>query len=129
MITLIVPFNKDKIADALTKAFNAIEGKDNKTAVNKVTSCVAKRITKSIISIEEIQDFVETELLLNDYKHIHDGYNKYRNLRKTIRENELRKKFKISSFRITKNKRLYVSDIFDIVNHACQGDRNRGRMA
>ena len=86
----VVDFNKDKIYNAISKAFvetySDIEELNIGTA-HKVTDNVVLKIYnlyKSQISVEEIQDIVERELMDND-KSVAQAYIRYRYKRETIR--------------------------------------------
>ncbi len=66
----IVPFNQDKVASAIGKAFHAA-GRENETLVLKISDLVVERLTQerhvhpedSIPTVEHIQDLVEEELM------------------------------------------------------------------
>jgi len=86
----IVDFNRNKIKEAVLKAFEEV---DNKTSIEsaEVSTRIAQRIedacngTKKNYHVEEIQDFVE-ELLMEYRKDVAKAYILYRNERNKIRE-------------------------------------------
>lgn len=87
----IVPFDIEKIANAINKAMLAVgEGseKEAMTVANKVLVGLekkAKEIKGFIPKVEEIQDAVETELMLADYVKASKSYILYREERSKLR--------------------------------------------
>ena len=89
-------FNRQKIVEAIKKAFIAVDGELTKAGVNK-----ARRIAKSIeeevlnskemFSVEQIQDKVEEKLMATDSKNVAKAYILYRNERTEKRGNPLDK--------------------------------------
>ena len=74
----IVPFEISKIADAITKAFEA-EGKNyDENIVDflalKVTSDFESKIKDNIINVEDIQDSVESVLIKAGYAEVAKAY-------------------------------------------------------
>ncbi len=79
------PFSLDKISRAIEKAYSAGGVQDESKEILKIATKVAKRIDKTSISVEEIQNLVEEELMrANQY--IAKKYILYRDLRNTERE-------------------------------------------
>ena len=85
-------FNKDKIADAIFKAAQAVGGKDRKAADE-----LADRVEKSLLertlnqrnyipTVEEVQDIVEKVLIETGHAKTAKAYILYREERKKIRE-------------------------------------------
>lgn len=56
-------FSEKKISNAISKAFMATGLEDKTDIINQVTGQVISRIDKATISVEEIQDLVEGELM------------------------------------------------------------------
>ena len=76
----LVDFNKDKIINAISKAgFVASETK------NAIADVVEKMAKKETLTVEKIQDIVETELMLNYYPEVAREYVRYRYKRELIR--------------------------------------------
>lgn len=76
----LVDFNKDKIINAISKAgFVASETK------NAIADVVEKMAKKETLTVEKIQDIVETELMLNYYPDVAREYVRYRYKRELIR--------------------------------------------
>lgn len=90
----LVDFNKDKIINAISKAgFVASETK------NAIADVVEKMAKKETLTVEKIQDIVETELMLNYYPEVAREYVRYRYKRELIR-----------------NTKGALSEVLDIVN-------------
>lgn len=90
----LVDFNKDKIINAISKAgFVASETK------NAIADVVEKMAKKETLTVEKIQDIVETELMLNYYPEVAREYVRYCYKRELIR-----------------NTKGALSEVLDIVN-------------
>ena len=90
----LVDFNKDKIINAISKAgFVASKTK------NAIADVVEKMAKKETLTVEKIQDIVETELMLNSYPEVAREYVRYR--------------YKCELIRNTKGA---LSEVLDIVN-------------
>ena len=90
----LVDFNKDKIINAISKAgFVASKTK------NAIADVVEKMAKKETLTVEKIQDIVETELMLNYYPAVAREYVRYRYKRELIR-----------------NTKGALSEVLDIVN-------------
>ena len=75
----LVDFNKDKIINAISKAgFVASKTK------NTIADVVEKMAKKETLTVEKIQDIVETELMLNYYPEVAREYVRYRYKRELI---------------------------------------------
>ena len=93
----VVPYNQEKIAIAITKAFLAVEGgaaaastrihnKVNELA-NSVTITFSRRMPSGgTLHIEEIQDQVELELMRSEERTVARSYVLYREERKKVRK-------------------------------------------
>lgn len=76
----LVDFNKDKIINVISKAgFVASKTK------NAIADVVEKMAKKETLTVEKIQDIVETELMLNYYPEVAREYVRYRYKRELIR--------------------------------------------
>ena len=83
-------FNKQKVMNAVKKAFLAVDGTLTKAGVKKIRRIgdeINKRVIKSAypLSVEEIQDMVEELLMDTDRKDVARAYIVYRNERSKIR--------------------------------------------
>lgn len=90
----LVDFNKDKIINAISKA--GFVASKTKKAIADVVEKMAKKET---LTVEKIQDIVETELMLNYYPEVAREYVRYRYKRALIR-----------------NTKGALSEVLDIVN-------------
>jgi ribonucleoside-diphosphate reductase alpha chain len=87
----IVPFDENKIVSAITKAMQATGETTNRQDAEKVAEQVIGALVKKFPkehtpAIEEIQDIVETELILMDYAKTAKAYILYRNDRAQVRD-------------------------------------------
>ena len=88
-----VPFNIEKIANAIYKAAQAAGGQDYDTALNlaeEVTFILNERFKNTIPAVEEIQDTVEKVLIENGHAKTAKEYILYRAERNRIREMDTR---------------------------------------
>ena len=84
-----VNFDGMKVAVAIKKGFDSIEGKYNEDDANKVYNKVIKSIEKSNvekIKIEQIQDLIEEELKKSGYEDVYNSFSEYREKRNQSRE-------------------------------------------
>lgn len=84
-----VPFNIEKIANAVFKAASATGGKDYKTAMElaeKVVEYIETTLDKKIPTVEEIQDAVETVLIETGHARTAKEFILYRAERTKVRE-------------------------------------------
>lgn len=88
----IVPWDQDRITGAISRAMAATkEGSAEsaqKVSEQVVASLMKKHPAGHIPTIEEIQDVVETQLILMDFQKTAKAYILYRNERAQIRENK-----------------------------------------
>lgn len=88
----VIPFDIKKISDAITKAFEAEETKYDEGVIDflalKVTADFASKVKDNIISVEDIQDSVETVLIKADYADVAKAYILYRKLHEKQRAME-----------------------------------------
>ena len=88
----IVPFDQDRITSAISRAMSATR-EGSAEAAEKVSEQVIGSLMKRypaghIPKIEEIQDVVETQLILMDFQKTAKAYILYRNERSQLRENK-----------------------------------------
>lgn len=84
----IVEFNKNKIVNAILKAFEQIDGEVSDYALEKANN-IANFISQErrhILSVEEIQDLVENGLMSTKRKDVARAYIRYRQERERIRK-------------------------------------------
>ena len=88
----IVKFDINKISDAITSAFEAVELNTDKSIIDflalKVTAEFSSKIKDDIISVEDIQDATETVLMKADYSEVAKAYILYRKMHEKQREME-----------------------------------------
>lgn len=85
----VVPFQKEKIENAIFKAARAVGGKDQKTAkrlADKVVHRLKKTFGTKIPTVEEVQDQVEKELIESGHAKTAKAYILYRAERSRIRD-------------------------------------------
>ena len=85
------PFNSEKIYVAVMKAFNEREKKDGKAIPEKedIAKQIAKEISESSkdkMTVEEIQDIVETKLMKSSRPEVAKDYILYRDKRTVVRD-------------------------------------------
>lgn len=84
-------FDTNKIVEAVQKAFKDVDGEltaDAKSKSREIAQAVVA-LDKDPISVEEIQDFVETKLMASKRKDVAKAYIIYRNNRTKIREKNM----------------------------------------
>ncbi|MGC8817084.1 MAG: vitamin B12-dependent ribonucleotide reductase [Candidatus Hadarchaeum sp.] len=84
----VVPFEAEKIANAILKAFNATGTGDGEIArrlTAQVTEILEKKFTGRIPGVEDIQDTVEEVLIKNGYANVARAYILYRQQRAELR--------------------------------------------
>ena len=83
----IVEFNKQKIINAILKAFEQVEGEVSDYAIEKANN-IANFIAgkEEILTVEEIQDIVENGLMALKKKNIARAYIRYRQERERVRK-------------------------------------------
>lgn len=85
-----VVFDRDKIKNAVLKAFKEVDGEITQESKNKssdIASYIANQ-EKEELSVEEIQDMVEEKLMHSRRKDVAKAFILYRNDRTRIRENK-----------------------------------------
>lgn len=100
-----VKFSRDKIISAVTRAFNEVDGEITSEAKRKAT-LIANNIegsNKKSMSVEEIQDIVEKELMNGKRKDVAKAYIIYRNDRTIARERNMQMMKDISEKLSAKN--------------------------
>ena len=84
-----VDFDINKIGAAITKAFDAVDRNYHPTIINmlalQVTSDYESKIKNDVISVEDIQDSVETVLSDAGYADVAKAYILYRKQREKMR--------------------------------------------
>ncbi|MBC7099629.1 vitamin B12-dependent ribonucleotide reductase [Candidatus Bipolaricaulota bacterium] len=84
----VVPFEAEKIANAILKAFNATgtgDGEIAKQLTAQVTEILEKKFVGRIPGVEDIQDIVEEVLIKNGYAEVARAYILYRQQRAELR--------------------------------------------
>lgn len=85
----VADFNLAKIGEAIRKAFEAQEKQYNQDIIDllalKVTADFEPKIKKGMVSVEDIQDSVESVLIKAGYADVAKGYILYRKQREKIR--------------------------------------------
>ena len=85
----IAEFNLAKIGEAIRKAFEAQEKNYNQDIIDmlalKVTAAFEPKIKDGLVSVEDIQDSVESVLIQAGYDDVAKGYILYRKQREKIR--------------------------------------------
>ncbi len=96
----IVPFNQDRITNAIYRAAVAVGGRDkekSKELSEQVVGLINKKFSNvEVLHIEEIQDLVEKVLIENGHAKVAKEYILYRDERKRAREAETRYASKIN---------------------------------
>lgn len=81
-------FNQSKIANAIRKAFVEVDGtvnEESEAIINRISTEIANIKTEKM-SVEEIQDIVETKLMKSTRKDVAKAYILYRNERTKVRD-------------------------------------------
>ena len=121
----IVPFDKNKIVEAIWKAVKSVGGKD-KNRVYQLTDQVVELLEKQlkpgeIPSVEQVQDLVEKVLVENGHYQVAKAYITYRKKKEEIRkekisilqgfyEEEVAKKFSINALRLMASRYLLKNE-------------------
>ena len=84
----IVEFNKNKIVNAILKAFQQVDGDISNYALDKANNIAnfIENETDQVLTVEEIQDLVENGLMSTKRKDVARAYIKYRQERSRERE-------------------------------------------
>lgn len=81
-------YNPNKISTAISKAFKEIDGditEESKVIIDRITNQITETGKKKM-SVEEIQDIVETKLMASNRKDVAKAYILYRNERTKVRD-------------------------------------------
>ena len=84
----LVQVNKNKIVDAILSAFKDVDGEITNYAIekaNKIADYIENQGKKKILSVEEVQDFVENGLMSTKKKNVARAYIRYRQDRERVR--------------------------------------------
>lgn len=89
-------FCKQKIADAINKAFIDVDNVRNDEISNKIANFIENRDAE-VLSVEEIQDIVEDKLMASNRKDVARAYIRYRYKREIVRntDNDLMKEISV----------------------------------
>lgn len=82
----VVPFNKDKIATAISKAFTAVTGVADPITVNYLTEQVVKKVPARGATVESVQDLVVLTIQEAGYYEVATAYTVYRYKRELARK-------------------------------------------
>lgn len=80
----IVPFDKQKIVNAINKAFIEVYGELYEDETAQAIAADVENLDREM-SVDEIQDFVEDELMESEYKDVARAYVRYRYKRELVR--------------------------------------------
>lgn len=87
-----VEFNKNKISDAILKAFkdtdNGVISEYAKNKSREIANYVSK-LDEAIMSVEDIQDIIQKKLMVSNRKDVAERYVIYRNEREKCRKSKL----------------------------------------
>lgn len=100
----IVPFDQQRVTEAIHKAISAVGDEDGVRAVkisNKVIKIISERFLKKVPGVEDIQDIIIETLQKEGLKTVADAYSTYRQKRMEIRE--------LKYFLLTKDVRLKLT--------------------
>lgn len=88
----VLPFDASKISDAVYKAMMAV-GRGEKKDAEKIAQLVSDKIDRSKdLSVEQVQDLVEIELMHSNFSEVAKAYIVYREKRAAMRKRDLFKK-------------------------------------
>jgi len=88
----IVPFDRERITNAIFKAAQAVDQKDGRRVAERMTYDIVATLERDFFgqgrvpSVEEIQDLVEAALIENGYVRMAKAYILYREQRAQVRE-------------------------------------------
>src|SRR3989344_1198993 len=85
----VVPFDQEKITEAIGKALIAAreaDGKEAKKISDEAIKILSERFPVKIPTVEDVQDIVVETLKMSGFEEVADLYNAYREKRKEIRE-------------------------------------------
>ena len=81
----LTPFDKQKIVNAVNKAFIDVDGKDNPAAAKRIAKQIENGLSESPVTVEQIQDMVEQHLMASKRKDVAKAYILYRKNREKLR--------------------------------------------
>lgn len=84
-----MPFDQEKITEAIGKALIAAreaDGKEAKKISDEAIKVLSERFPVKIQTVEDVQDIVVETLKMSGFEEVADLYNAYREKRKEIRE-------------------------------------------
>ena len=126
----IVPFDKNKISEAIWKAAQAVGGKD-RTLAHSLAEEVVGLLEKSlkpgeIPSVEQVQDLVEKVLVEHGYYKTAKAYITYRKMKEGIRkekiallgefyEEKIAKRFSVNAIRLMANRYLQKNEKGELI--------------
>ena len=113
-----VAFDGTKVAIAIKKGFDSIEGKYSNEDINKVYNRVIEKIAnndKDKIKIEEIQDLIEQQLKECGYEDVYKSFSEYREKRNQSREIFFEKKRKHKFLKTLEKLGLNTKEVSDTV--------------
>ena len=85
----LVPFEKEKIQNAILKAFIAVDGEPTDYAItkaNNIAEYIAEIAAEEVLTVEKVQDLVEKGLMATKRKDAAKAYILYRDQRTKVRE-------------------------------------------
>ena len=130
----VLPFTSEKIRSAIKKAFMAQGIADEDAYVrltNQVVEYLEEKFQDKIPTVEEVQDIVETILIINKYAGVAKGYIIYRSDRAKLREQkkiEVAEKAVQGQLRVKKKDGSILSFSYDKIRE-CIKRAARGREA
>ena len=113
-----VAFDGTKVAIAIKKGFDSIEGKYSNEDINKVYNRVIEKIAnndKDKIKIEEIQDLIEQQLKECGYEDVYKSFSEYREKRNQSREIFFEEKRKHKFLKTLEKLGLNTKEVSDTV--------------
>ncbi|MCM1219545.1 MAG: anaerobic ribonucleoside-triphosphate reductase [Lachnospiraceae bacterium] len=87
----LVPFDKQRIINAINKAFMEVDGQlyEDETAIEIADEIAYKvRYSDDVVSVEDIQDWVEDYLMQSERRDVAKSYVRYRYKREIMRKTE-----------------------------------------
>jgi len=128
----IVPFDQERIANAIFKAAKAVGGEDRRlasTLSNQVLILLAKEFKQAIPTVEDIQDCVEKVLIENGhartakayilYRRQHEELRDFRNLLVNI-DSMIKEYLNLDNWRVNENSNMSYS-LQGLNNHIISG--------
>lgn len=106
-----VEFDKERIRNAIKKAFNS-QSISNESLCKELTDQVVRIVESKFEqpSVEQVQDIVETVLILNHQMDVAKAYILYRNKRQTNREEKVLEEIKEKKLMINYNGKMVAFD-------------------